>query len=451
MTLAVLHCAASTERLCGMASALEQTPASILERSATLGRSLDDPAWLAELRAAAAQTADRMAFPDSRRLRPWKYLDVSGLNLDGYQAGLTAESHASPADLRTQYSIGETAALLVQQNSQTLLTEQGEGVALTSFRDAPDALRPLIHKHLGAGIPAGRSKFTALHYALLSGGVLVDVPANAEPKHPVYILRDTQAGTQLATPHTIIVTGANSRVHVVEDFRSSDEDIVALPVAEIIPGEGAEVRYTVLHRWGKETQVFAEQRVLCTARDSAFVGFNFATGGKVVKGHLESSLEGRGSSSELYGLTMNDGDQHSDFYTVQDHIGDDTRSDLLFKSALKESARSVYYGLTRVGLGSHNSDANQENRNLLLSPTAKADSDPVLEILTHDVIRASHGATVGKVDEEQLYYLETRGIPPLAAEALLVRAFLGQVLDHIPDEPLREQLGDVLDAKLEQR
>ncbi len=392
-----------------------------------------------------------MAFPDSRRQRPWKYLDVSGLNLDGYQAGVAAEAHVAAEELRAHYGIGETAALLVQQNSETLLTEQGQGVALTSFHDAPDGLRPLIEKHLGAGIPFARSKFTALHYALLSGGVLVNVAANAEPKHPVYILRDAHAANQIATPHTIIVTGANSRVHVVEDFRSSDGDIVALPVAEIIPGEGAEVRYTVVHRWGKETQVFSEQRVRSSARDSAFVGFHFATGGKVIKAHLESSLEGRGSSSELYSLTMNSGEQHSDFYTIQDHIGDDTRSDLLFKSALKESARAVYYGLTRVGAGSHNSDANQENRNLLLSPTAKADSDPVLEILTHDVIRASHGATVGPVDEEQLYYLETRGLPPPAAEALLVRAFLGQVLDHIADEPLREQLGNVLEAKLEQR
>lgn len=434
-----------------MPSALEQTPASIVDRSAALGRSLDDPAWLAELRASAAQAGARMAFPDSRRQRPWKYLDVSGLNLDGYEAGIAAETHRAVAELRALYGIGETAALLVQQNSETLLTEQGEGVALTSFRNAPDALRPLIEKHLGTGIPFGRSKFTALHYALLSGGVLVNVTANAEPKQPVYILRDAQTANQIATPHTIIVTGANSRVHVVEDFRSSDADIVALPVAEIIPGEGAEVRYTVIHRWGKATQVFSEQRVLSSARDSAFIGFNFATGGKVIKGHLESSLDGRGSSSELYALTMNDGDQHTDFYTIQDHIGDDTRSDLLFKSALKESARAVYYGLTRVGLGSHNSDANQENRNLLLSPTAKADSDPVLEILTHDVIRASHGATVGPVDDEQLYYLETRGIPPPAAQALLVRAFLGQVLDHIAYEPLREQLGDVLEAKLEQR
>ena len=118
------------------------------------------------------------------------------------------------------------------------------------------------------------------------------------------------------------------------------------------------------------------------------------------------------------------------------------------KAALDDSSRAVYYGLTRVGLGARNADANQENRALLLSKKARADSDPVLEILTNDVIRVAHGATAGPVDEEQLYYLESRGIPRTAAEDLLVRAFLGQVLDRVPDDGLREQLETIVEAKL---
>jgi len=190
---------------------------------------------------------------------------------------------------------------------------------------------------------------------------------------------------------------------------------------------------------------------MVSERDSALINLSVATGGAVVKSHIQSSLEGRGSSSELFALCLGDGHQHVDFYTVQDHVAADTRSDLLFKSALKESSRSVYYGLTRVGLGARNADANQENRNLLLSHEAKADSDPVLEILTNDVIRVSHGATAGPVDEEQLYYLQTRGIPLDEAEALLVRAFLSEVLDRVPDEALREELSEMLHAKLEAR
>lgn len=184
---------------------------------------------------------------------------------------------------------------------------------------------------------------------------------------------------------------------------------------------------------------------------SEYVGLTLAVGGKVVKSHQTSSLEGRGSSSELYALCIGAGSEHVDFYTLQDHIGPDTRSDLLFKSALKDSSRSVYYGLTRVGLGAKNADANQEDRNLLLSREAKADSDPVLEILTNDVIRCSHGATAGPVDEEQLYYMQTRGLPYEHAEALLVRGYLAQVLDRLPNEQLRAELEEALDAKLEGR
>jgi Fe-S cluster assembly protein SufD len=433
-----------------MSSALEQTTPSVPAASAALGRALYDSEATAKLRADAANAAERMAFPDSRRMRPWKYLDVSGLNLDGYQPGLGAAEKAPAAELRARYGVGETAALLVQSNSETVVTESGEAITLADFADADLAGRGLIEEHLNLGIPYARSKFTALHYAYLRGGVLVNVAANAEPKLPVRIVRDYQAGKQIAAPHTLIVTGTNSRVSIVEDFRSSEEDIVVLPVVEIVPGAGSEVRYTVLHRWGTQTQVFTEQRFL-GARDAAFIGFNFVTSGKVVKGHVQCSLEERGSSSELFGLTLGDEHQHVDFYTLQDHIAPDTRSDLLYKSALTDSAKSVYYGLTRVGLEAHNADANQENRNLLLSDDSKAESDPVLEILTNQVIRASHGATVGPVDQEQLYYMETRGIPPHAAEALLVRAFLGQVFDRIPDEFLHEELGAVLDAKLEKK
>jgi Fe-S cluster assembly protein SufD len=305
----------------------------------------------------------------------------------------------------------------------------------------------IIEKYLATAVPVERSRFTGLHYAFLRGGVLVDVPANTDVAGHVRIVRDLDQGGQFAAPHTLIVTGANARVSVIEDCRSGAGDILVVPAVELIAGPGSVIRYTVLHRWGTATRVFSEQRAV-TERDAAVVNVNVAVGGRVVKGHLESSLTGRGSSSELYALVLGDGQQHVDFYTLQDHIGPDTRSDLLFKSALTGSSRSVYYGLTRVGLGARNADANQENRNLLLSRKAKADSDPVLEILTNDIIRASHGVTAGPVNEEQLFYMQARGIARPQAEALLVRGFLGQVLDRVTDEQLRNELTDIVETKL---
>lgn len=380
---------------------------------------LGDAAWLKTLRLEAAAAADVLALPDSRRERPWKYLDISGLRLEPF----------------------------VPAPGETTLSAAANGLTLTTFAGADAASQAVIQQYLGSRVETRRSKLTAMHYAHLRDGVLVHTAANAEVG-TVRITRNYPSGGTLGTPHTLIVTGANSRVSVIEDFRSGDGEILVLPALEVVPGPGSEVRYTALHRWGAATRVFIDQATIAE-EESAYISLNAVTGGLVVKGYLQSTMQARGSSSELYGVTLGSGKQHVDFYTVQDHIGPDTRSDLLYKSALKDEARSVYYGLTRVGLEARNSDANQEQRNLLLSRGTRADSDPVLEILTSNIIRCSHGSTTGPVDEEQLYYLEARGIPREQGEAMLVRAFLGQVLDRIPDEGLREELDALVDARLE--
>jgi Fe-S cluster assembly protein SufD len=415
--------------------------------SRAIGEQLRDPGWLAAMRSRAAAAAESLPMPSTIE-RPWKYMDVSKFELAPYTPAVAATRRESATSLRARYGIGpDTAALLVQHNSETVLSEPGGGVRLVDFGVAQTTEAAVIEKHLATAVPVERNRVTALHYAFLRGGVLVDVPANVEVAGPVRIVRDLDQGGQFAAPHTLIVTGANARVSVIEDCRSGAGDILAVPAVELIAGPGSVIRYTVLHRWGAATRVFAEQRAV-TEHDAAFVNVNVAIGGRVIKGHLESSLTGRGSSSELYAMVLGDGQQHVDFYTLQDHIGPDTRSDLLFKSALTGSSRSVYYGLTRVGLGARNADANQENRNLLLSRKAKADSDPVLEILTNNIIRASHGATAGPVNEEQLFYMQARGIARPQAEALLVRGFLGQVLDRVTDEGLRNELAEIVDAKL---
>ncbi len=387
--------------------------------SERVGATQKDAEWMRELRARAAQLATELDWPDSHAKRPWKYYDST-------QIGLTPD--------------GDLAGGGVSSSG-------GAGASVTRFSEATGAAAETIARFLGSGVRPETDRLTALHYAFLREGVFVQVPANVEVSEPVRLQRSI-TGSGLSTPHTLIVTGANSRVTIVEEYSSTDGMIVALPAAEILPGPGSEVRYYCVHRWGNQTKVFANQRFVGAERDAAFQNLHVVLGGEVVKGHLESSLSGRGTSSELLGLSYGADAQHVDFFTLQDHLGPDTRSDLLIKSALTDHARSVYYGLTRVGLGAHNADANQENRNILLSKTAKADSDPVLEILTNDIIRASHGATVGPVDEEQLFYLETRGIRRKDAEAMLVRAFLGQVLGRVKDEALREELEAALDVKL---
>jgi len=432
-----------------MSSAVEKKSVGLLTAamSRAIGEQLGDPAWLVALRARAGAAVESLPMPSTMD-RPWKYMDVSQLDFSPYTPAIAAPQKEAPADLRARYGIGpETTALLVQRNSETVLAEAGGGVQIADFSNTRPTEAVLVEKHLATAIPIERSRFTALHYAFLRGGVIVAAPANVEVPGHVRIVRDLDQTGQFAAPHTLVVTGANARVSVIEDCRSGEGDILVAPVVELIAAPGSVIHYTVLHRWGAATRVFSEQRAI-TDRDAAVVNVNMVVGGRVVKGHLESSLAGQGSASELYALVLGDGQQNADFYTLQDHIAPDTRSDLLFKSALTGSSRSVYYGLTRVGLGARNADANQENRNLLLSRKARADSDPVLEILTNDIIRASHGATAGPVNDEQLFYMQARGIPRPQAEALLVRGFLGQVLDRVADQHLRDELGAIVETKL---
>lgn len=418
------------------------------EASAAMTKDTGEPTNLAELRGRAAALAAELSLPDPQQERPWKYFDPHQLAIDEVEPGSPA-ARLAVDELTARFDLAgrEYAATVIEANGRLLAASvKDQSVRIASLH-SPEVPHDLSARY-GRAVPYDRNRFSALHYAFARGGVGIAVAENAEAANPIRIARWYEGEGVLFAPHTLIVTGANSRVRVIEDCRSAEGRIVVLPVVEVLPGPGSEVRYTVLHRWGAATWVVGEQRTV-TERDSGLVSLAIVTGGRLVKSHIESALVGRGSSSELYALSFGDDEEHIDFYTLQDHIGADTRSDLLFKSALKDRSRAVYYGLTRVGLQARNADANQEHRNLLLSKTARADSDPQLEILTNNVIRASHGATAGPVDEEQLFYLQSRGLSRAAAEELLIWAFLGEVLDRLPDEQLRAEIERLLHTKLE--
>ncbi len=408
------------------------------EASRALGSALGDGATVAALRARAVEALKATAMPSPRFDRPWKYIDTASLDLARF-----TPPEAAPAALTG--SALATAALILHDGATDARGDAPEGLTLADFGEAEAGALA----RLGEAVAAGESRLTALHYAFLHGGVLIRTAAGAEIGAPVRITREFAAAGALATPHTLIVAGAGSRLSVIEEYRSGAGELAALPAVEILVGPGAAVSYTSLHRWGAQTRVFATQRAL-TERNAAVTSLSLVTGGRIVKSHITSSLEGRGSSSELYGLSVGGGAEHIDFDTLQDHVAADTRSDLLFKAGLGGRSRAVYYGVTRVGLGARGADANQVNRNLLLSRTAKADSDPVLEILTNDVKRVSHGAAAGPVNDEELFYIQSRGLTREDAVGLLVRGFLGEVLDRgTHSEDVREDLTTLVEAKLQ--
>ena len=234
---------------------------------------------------------------------------------------------------------------------------------------------------------------------------------------------------------------------VVLRMRSGDAPLLAAGVIEIEAAQAAHVRLLIDDRWGADTQDYTTVRARL-GRDADLQVASLAIGGRVLKQTVEVTLEGEGANSAIRAVALGDGRQHFDFVTLQDHVGPRTVSDVEVKAALAGASRSIYYGITRVGAGAAGAQANQINRNLLLSEHSKADSDPVLEILTADVVRCGHGATVGPVDEDALFYLQSRGLDRRTALQLLVGGFFQSVLGHVRIEGVAEELEATVFAKL---
>ena len=257
----------------------------------------------------------------------------------------------------------------------------------------------------------------------------------------------TRSG-ELLLPRLLLIAEENSAVALIEDFESDTfgSPSVALPIAEIIMKAGAKVRHVVLQRWGRHFTHVAHQRAL-VGNDAFLHSLSIGLGAKLSKTNMESGLVGRGGGSELLGIFLGDENQQFDANTFQEHIGENTYSNLLYKAALRDASSSNYYGVIRIRPSGQGSNAYQADRNLLLGEKARADSVPVLEIEANDV-KCTHGAAVGPVDEEHKFYLTSRAIPEPIAEQLIVFGFFHEVLDRFPDEVVRHQVDQLVAQKM---
>ena len=416
-----------------------------------LSRMKNEPEWLRERRRAAFATYERLPLP-TRAERVWKYTDVSRLNFDAFTPYAAAagdfgiplpESDAHAGVLRQRDGQPGTVADMADDL-------RAQGVVFCSLDEAVQTHPDLVRQHLLTEcVRPDADKFTALHAAFWSGGVFLYVPRNVAVELPLYALLWAATPGAAIFPHALIVAEPGSQVTLVEEYGSANETtgILSLGVTEIFARENATVRYINLQRWGETVQHFGQQRALLDRNAT----LNYATiglGGALAKSTGESVMRGEGANSQLLGLFFGKQRQQFDYVTLQDHQAPRTTSDLLFKSALNDQARSIYYGLVRIGVDAAEADANQANRNLLLSSGARADSDPVLEILTSEVAKCAHGASVGPVDEEQLFYLSSRGIERREAEELLVQGFFHEVIGRIPVPEVRARLEQAVDERV---
>ena len=365
----------------------------------------------------------------------WRFTNLKGFDPDSF-TGDGADGVAS-------------APGMLELEAAGIVRVSGGGLEIER---APDGIRfePLTeHPRLGE-LVGSDEKFAAHNAAMWEHGLLVQVPKGVVLEQPLYVrvINDVEDGSLFW--RLLIDAEPESRFAVIEEYASTSPELAGYVNAavEIFVGQGAKVEYVSVQNVSRETWHFGTHHARVD-RDAELDWVAGGFGSKRGKIRIQNDLAGPGATSRVTGAYFADGSQHLDYDTFQEHIAPNTTSDFAFKGALRDTSSAVWRGMIRVEEDAQKTNAYQENRNLLLSRDAHADSIPGLEILANDV-RCTHGATLGQVDRDQLFYLMARGLSRQEAERLIVRGFFQDVLDRIELEPVREALGAALEARIPQ-
>lgn len=418
-------------------------------------RALAGPDWLATRRAAAAEQLAGLTWPASTE-EIWRYSAIDRFDPDRYAPIPPEELGApgvepAPGGGLLAAEAGERSGLVVVRNGRVvhheldpMLEAKGVHVCDLATCAAGEAV-----PWLGTCSDDSSDAFTVLHDAFLAGGAFVHVPAGVVVEKPIVVLHWSHGDGRASFPHTLVVAEEAAEVAVVDRFASAGGVHLVDAVVELVLGDGASMRYLSVQEHGPKTWQIALQRAHL-GRDASLRSSAVALGGDYARLRSEARLDGSGAESDLLAVYFGDGTQMLDFRTLQDHAAPHTRSNLLFKGAVEDQAHSVYSGLVRLRPEAQRAEAYQTNRNLVLTEGAGADSIPNLEIEADDV-RCSHASTVGPVDDDQRYYLATRGIPPEEADRLIVMGFFEDVLARLPVRSLTEPLREAVVRKIEHR
>jgi Fe-S cluster assembly protein SufD len=386
-----------------------------------------------------------LPLPDTSQ-EAWRFTDLAGFDPDAY--GRNGRDRGGDR-------VNPVPDAASQTPGRSMLDIDLAGVALVGegeieIERSPDGVtfeRLAEHELLGTLVGAD-DKFTAHNAASWEHGLLVRVPKGVELEQPLYvrIANTTEDGSLFW--RLLVVAEPQSRFTLIEEYTSGSADLSGYSNAavELFVEQGARLEYVSLQNLSRETWHFATHHAR-VERDAELDWVAGGFGSKRGKTRIQNDLAGQGATSRVTGAYFADGTQHLDYDTFQEHIAPHTTSDFAFKGALRDHASTVWRGMIRVEQEAQKTNAYQENRNLLLSKDAHADSIPGLEILANDV-RCTHGATLGQVDREQLFYLMARGLSRSEAERLIVRGFFQDVLDRIELEPVREALAEALEARI---
>ncbi|MDF9828385.1 Fe-S cluster assembly protein SufD [Ereboglobus sp. PH5-10] len=413
------------------------------------------PQWWQETRAAAWERYNAAPLP-ARDDERWRFSDIAAITLDGYNlkgadgqpvdgAGVAALSPFT----KTKYAASLTFVNNRLAHRAPLPGDLAtKGVIFCPLDEAiekyPQHIQAYLQKH---DVALGSEKFTALNTALTTSGALLYVPKGVTIATPL-LLKHIAAGDATSVyPHTLVILEDNARATLVEYFASAEPGArhFASGVNDLHAGPGAHLTYIGAQTWSTNTLAFQTNSIVAQ-RDARILSLNVHLGGRLARHESHSRLQGPGAHSEMLALTVATGAQKFDQRTLQTHQAPNTSSNLLYKNALLDTAKTIFSGLIVVEPDAQKTDAYQSNRNLMLSDDAESNSLPGLEIQANDV-RCTHGSTSARIPAEQEFYLQSRGIDPKSAHELLVAGFFEEVLAKLENEEIQTALRAMIEGK----
>jgi Fe-S cluster assembly protein SufD len=438
-----------------------RSPNSINTYRADFQRQPGAPEWLQSLRAQGMARFESLGFPTTKN-EDWHFTSVAPIAEQSFHAAKTSEAGVS--------SEGSTAGMVARADLRrftfsqpawhTLVFVNGEfSEDLSSYAGLSDKVRVSSlakairsgsgrpERHLGKIAAFESHAFTALNTAFIRDGAFVELQADAVVEQPIHLLFVSEGeGEAVSHPRNLIVAAQNSRASIIESYICiRDSRYFTNAVTEISLGEGARVDHYKIQRESEKSFHVGTTQIR-QARDSQLHSFSFAVGGSLARTNIYTSLDGDAATCTLNGLYLTDGKQHIDNQTSIEHIAPNCPSHELYKGVLDGHSHGVFNGKVYVHPEAQKTDGKQSNNNLLLSPTARVDTKPQLEIFADDV-KCTHGATVGRLDEMAMFYLNSRGIGRESARTLLTYAFAADVLETIELEAMKTELEKMVLAR----
>jgi Fe-S cluster assembly protein SufD len=410
-----------------------------------------EPAWMLEHRLLAWRTGLGMPMPGPQD-EAWRRTDLRGLRLNDLALRPADSTPVDPELIQPLAGQAHGALLVLRPGSapdRRIETPLPSGVVFCDWGTAARDHGDLLRAYQASLVAPAESKFAAISQALATDGVFVYVPSGVQVELPLHsVLWAPGSGTAFFSRLLIVVDRGASLTYVHEAASPSVSQAQALHagIVELLVAEDARLTFVELQNWGEHVYNLTHERSRVERQGKLDWVFG-AVGSRLTKNFSELTLAGAGAEGRMSGFYFAGGNQHLDHDTQQNHLAPHTTSDLLFKGALVERSRSVWQGMIYVAPGAQKTDGYQANRNLILSKEARADSIPGLEILADDV-RCSHGATVGQLEDEPVFYLMSRGLPRPEAERLVIDGFFSPIMERIPFEGVRERFRRMIDGKL---